>query len=141
MTAAAAPFPIDSGLLRRFLLAEKGIRWRIFEAPGSRRAASSPSGPLARVRLAHLHDETARIEERADGPSGVVVVTSGPVGALFLIGEFMRRGLPTELSARSGGELPGFPDGAIEAQWDPNARGSHRVLPVADIVNLARYAL
>jgi hypothetical protein len=71
----------------------------------------------------------------------VLIVTSGPVGALVLIGECARRGVPTSLEPRNAGDLPEFPDGAIEARWDANARTRKLALPFDDVVELARYAL
>ena len=83
----------------------------------------------------------ARIEQRSLGSGDVLTVTSGPVGALVVVGECHRRGLPTTLEARTAGEVPEFPEGAIEARWEPNARTRRHLLPFADVVNLARYAL
>jgi hypothetical protein len=95
----------------------------------------------AGARLAYYHDETARIEQRTVGSADVFVVTSGPVGALVLIGECTRRGVPTLLESRNAGDLPEFPEGAIEARWDSNARTRKLALPLRDVVELARYAL
>ncbi len=75
------------------------------------------------------------------GTEEVLTVTSGPVGALILVGECARRGLPTSLESRNAGEVPEFPEGAIEARWDANARTRKLALPFRDIVELARYAL
>lgn len=93
------------------------------------------------ARLAYYHDETARIEQRSRGSETVLTVTSGPVGALVMVGECHRRGLPTTLEARSAGDLPEFPEGAIEARWNGKARGRRHSLPFTDVVQLARYAL
>ena len=95
----------------------------------------------AEARLAYYHDETARIEQRSVGSEDVVTVTSGPVGALVLIAECARRGVPTSLESRNAGDLPEFPEGAIEARWDANSRARKHSLPFADVVELARYAL
>jgi hypothetical protein len=92
-------------------------------------------------RLAYYHDETARIERRSVGSEEVLLVTSGPVGALVLVGECARRGLPTSLEARTAGDLADFPEGAIEARWGANARTRKLTLPFGDVVQLARYAL
>jgi len=143
------PLPIDAGLLERFLEAERGVEWRPVEVRPrpvrARKTRSPPTGARARIeagaRLAYYHDESARIEERSAGSEVVLMVTSGPVGALVLIGECSRRGLPTSLEARNAGDLAEFPEGAIEARWDENARAHHHVLPFGDVVKLARYAL
>ena len=95
----------------------------------------------AGARLAYYHDETARIEERTVGAEDVITVTSGPVGALVLVGECARRGLPTSLESKNAGELPEYPEGAIEARWDPNVRARTLTLPLRDVVELARFAL
>jgi hypothetical protein len=95
----------------------------------------------AEARLAYYHDETARVEKRVVGTEDVLTVTSGPVGALVLIGECAQRGLPTSLESKNAGELPEYPDGAIEARWDTNARSRKLTLPLRDVIELARYAL
>jgi len=149
VTPEPDPLPIDAGLLERFLKAERGVEWRPIEArpspAGRRKGRTARTGARARTaaesRLAYYHDETARIEERSLGSEVVLTVTSGPVGALVLIGECTRRGLPTLLEAKNAGEVPEFPEGAIEARWDENAPGRHHALPFADVVKLARYAL
>jgi hypothetical protein len=148
VTANPAPLPIDPGLLDRFLEAERGMSWQPVPgstAAGSRalrssRRPSQKKSPIL-VRLAYYHDETARIERRSEGSEAVLLVTSGPVGALVLIGESHRRGLPTTLEAREAKTLPGFPDGAIEARWKTNGSSPRHSLPFADVVQLARYAL
>lgn len=70
-----------------------------------------------------------------------MVVSSGPVGALVLIAECARRGMPTTLEARNGGELPDYPEGALEARWKGRITPARHALPFADVVDLARYAL
>jgi len=148
LTTDPEPLPIDEGLLERFLEAEKGVEWRPVISPpkplkphrtrGSTRAKVRTE---ADARLAYYHDETARIEQRSVGSEDVLVVTSGPVGALVLVGECARRGLPTTLEAKNAGDLAQYPEGAIEARWDQNARGRKPGLPFSDVVKLARYAL
>ena len=140
--------PIDPGLLERFLEAEQGVEWRPAEAPprpGRSRKIRTGTGARARTetatRLAYYHDETARAELRTAGTEEILTVTSGPVGALVLLGECARRGLPTSLESRNAGDLAEFPEGAIEARWDPNARSRKLTLPFHDVVDLARYAL
>ncbi|MGC2288670.1 MAG: hypothetical protein WA688_02275 [Thermoplasmata archaeon] len=148
LTPEPVPLPIDAGLLERFLGAEQGVEWR--PVPPSlppNRSRHSRGGTAARARteaasrLAYYNDETARIEQRTGGSEDVLTVTSGPVGALILVGECARRGLPTSLESRNAGDLPEFPDGAIEARWDGKARARRLALPFADVVTLARYAL
>jgi hypothetical protein len=148
LTPGPGPLPIDAGLLERFLKAERGVEWKPVDAPPKpvrSRKGRGGTGARARTdgaaRLAYYHDETARIEQRSVGSEDVLVVTSGPVGALVLVGECARRGLPTSLESRNAGDLPEFPEGAIEARWDANARTSKLTLPLGDVVKLARYAL
>ena len=125
----------DPGLLVRFRAAGAEIRWRE-EVTVVRR--SRKRAPVDRVRIAHLHDEEARIVER---PDGAMVVDSGPVGALVLLLEIDRRGTPTDLRAREAGQLPGFAQGALEARWNVVPSSSGPTLPMKDVVALARYAL
>ncbi|HEY6237746.1 MAG TPA: hypothetical protein VIZ68_00975, partial [Thermoplasmata archaeon] len=113
------------------------IAWR--EAPrAKKRARRGATAPAASARVAHLHDEEARIEERSDGSR---VVEAGPVGALVLLLEADLRGLPTRLIARAAGEVPGFDQGAIEARWDPPTEPAEPGPTLRDLVGLARYAL
>lgn len=145
LTPASGAVPVDAGLLERFLEAERGIEWRAPPAPPRRSGTRAGRGPSAHrpenARLAYYHDETARIEQRQTGPQETLLVTSGPVGALVLLGECVRRGMPTGLDARAAGELPQFPEGAIEARWGGDPVGAQYSLPFADVVQLARYAL
>ena len=136
---APPPLPIDPGLLGRFRLAGDRIAWRAVPG-GTPERAGRRSGATAVVRIAHLHDEEARVEETARAGRRRIVVDSGPVGALVLLLEADRRGPPSRLVARAAGELPAFTQGAIEAEWGgapPSAPG----LPLTDLVSLARYAL
>ncbi|MCI4347591.1 MAG: hypothetical protein L3J97_03100 [Thermoplasmata archaeon] len=149
MTRDAGPLPIDSGLLDRFLEAERGVEWQpvvALRSPGKpgagRRSGKSARGRAANsTRLAYYHDETARVQLRSSGADDVLTVTSGPVGALVLVGECTRRGSPTGLRTCEAGVVPGFPEGAIEARWDANSTRHQHALPFADVVKLARYAL
>ncbi len=133
MTAQPSPLGIDAGLLARFRSAGGSIVWRpAFPRPKGR----SPSG----ARIAHLHDEEARVETRRLGRTTEVTVDSGPVGALVLLLEADRRGPPSRLEAIDAGAAAGFSVGAIRAGWGPSprARGS---LTIHDLAELARYAL
>ena len=148
LTPEIPPLPIDPGLRERFREAGRGVEWRRVDPPPKpRQSRTGREGTGARARsvagsrLAYYHDETARIEQRTVGTEEVLIVTSGPVGALVLLDECDRRGLPASLESRTAGELPEFPDGAIEARWDRNARTRNHTLPFRDVVELARYAL
>lgn len=143
-----ASLPIEAGLLERFLEAEQGVTWTPVPAPprpARTRTSHGGTGARARAgagtRLAYYHDETARIERRSVGAAEVLTVTSGPVGALVLLGECARRGMPTTLVARTAGDLAEFPEGAIEARWEAQGRNPKLAVPFHDIVELARYAL
>jgi hypothetical protein len=148
LTPKPEPLPVDAGLLERFLDAEQGVEWKHLNPPprpAHSRQGRGGTGAKARTesgaRLAYYHDETARIEERTAGAEVVLTVTSGPVGALVLVGECARRGMPTSLESKNAGELPDYPEGAIEARWDANARSRKLTLPFRDVIELARYAL
>jgi hypothetical protein len=123
-------WPLDAGLLGRFRAAGASIAWRA--SPDRRRRGSA--------RIAHLNDEEARVEEDRSGGARTVRVDSGPVGALVLLLEFDRAGLPSSLRAIDAGGRVGFPQGAIEARWG-GAAPAGPALPWADLVELARYAL
>ncbi len=140
---------VDPGLAERFRAAGAQIAWRDAEAaaetPAPRRAA--PKGRAKprvahRTRIAHLHDEEARVEETVDGGGSRWLVDSGPVGALVLLLEVHRRGPPTTLGTRDAVEGSPFPMGALEATWSGRP-GNHAEysLPPADLIALARYAL
>ena len=128
---------IDAGLLDRFRSAGAKIRWREVIEPSKGRAKSTKT----RVRIAHLHDEEARIEARELTAGLTLVVESGPVGALVVLLEVDRRGPPALLAARDAGFLTEFPQGAIEAGWGPTVHGGPGGLGLPDLVALARYAL
>lgn len=126
-------FPMDEGLLARFRDAGRAIAWR--PAPSRPR---TPKGH--RAQIAHLHDEEARVESWGSGEDGGVEVDSGPVGALVLLLEADRRGVPTRLETREAGDRPTFPQGALVAVWGGRA-GRAEGLAAKDLVDLARYAL
>ena len=125
---------IDPGLLARYRDAGRRIAWR---APPRR------SGRAAgrRVRIAHLHDEEARVEEWGTERRAGLAVDSGPVGALVLLLEIDRRGPPTALGAENAGRNAAFPSGAIVAAWGRVAVPTDARPRIADLVELARYAL
>jgi len=130
----AAPLAIDPGLRARFRAAGSEIAWK------------TPSGPGPTVRgrtaaIAHLHDEEARVERWGRGVRAGLAVDPGPVGALLLVLEADRRGLPTALGASNAGRDPAFPGGAIVAVWGPGAVPSDSRPRFSDLVEIARYAL
>lgn len=134
MTDPRGPVPADPGLLARFRDAGAKIAWR--PAPA---APKRPAG--RRARIAHLHDEEARVETWGPDDRGTVAVDSGPLGALVLLLEIDRRGAPRTLGAQEAGRDPAFPGGAIVAAWgDERPPSDSRPRP-ADLVELARYAL
>lgn len=126
---------VGPGLLQRFRAAGTEIQWRD-QTPTAKPRRGTPRAD--RLRIAHLHDEEARILDR---PDGSLVVESGPVGALVLLMEIDRRGAPIRLEAREANAVPGFGQGAIEACWGETAPSTGPVLPLADLIALARYAL
>jgi hypothetical protein len=130
---------VDPGLMARFRIAGAQLTWRAAPAPpraGRRRAAKGVTN-----RIAHLHDEEARVEERADGARRQLTVESGPVGALVLVLALDERGLPNRLVTHEAGAAEGFPAGAIEASWEPGSEAGSLALAVSDVVSLARFAL
>lgn len=136
--SAPSVLPVDPGLLERMRRAGAEIAWRTAESsspPSRSKKAGTPA------RIAHLHDEEARIEERPQAKGWVMVADSGPVGALVLLLTVDRRGLPTRLTTHEAGELTAFAQGAIEARWTDGARPGAYSVPLADLVQVARYAL
>ncbi|MCI4361172.1 MAG: hypothetical protein L3J91_05665 [Thermoplasmata archaeon] len=126
---------VGAGLLTRFRAAGAELTWRDAAPPKvSRRRAPPPE----RVRIAHLHDEEARVAEHIDG---TILVDAGPVGALVLLLEIDRRGAPAQLEALEAAAAPGFGQGAIRAYWGTDGPNPTTALPMADLVSLARYAL
>ncbi len=134
MSGPPGPLRIDAGLLVRFREAGRRIAWR--PAP---RGAKRPSGH--RTRIAHLHDEEARVDEWGTGPRTGIAVDSGPLGALVLLLEIDRRGPPTALGAESAGRDAAFRSGAIVAAWGEVAVPIDARPRLEDLVDLARYAL
>ncbi len=126
--------PLDAGLLARFREAAQQIVW----SPGPR----GPRRPRGSTwKRARLHDEEARVELR-EGPSGTtVVVDSGPVGALVVLLEADRRGLPTSIGAGNAGGDTAFPQGSIVAVWGTAEVPRDGAPTFHDLVELARYAL
>ena len=125
--------PADPHLLRRLRSAETSIVWRELR-PG-------PSGTSA--RLAHLHDEECRVEERIDAAGRTTVTDAGPVGALVLLLAIDRsRELPLLRSVPAGAD-PAFIHGGISARWPRPERipDSPLDVPISDLIGLARYAL
>ncbi len=129
MTPGVSSLPVAPGLLERFRDAAGQIQWR---ATGGRR-------PL---RVAHLFQEEARVELVEESEGCRCVVEAGPVGALVLLIEAERRGLPAALVAQDAGRDRRFPTGTIVAVWGkatvPKGDGTPRF---SDLVDLARYAL
>ncbi|MGI0131512.1 MAG: hypothetical protein ACREDK_00205 [Thermoplasmata archaeon] len=123
--------PVDEGLLVRFRAAGAEIAWR--DATGSR--------PKGARRIAHLHDEEATVVRSGPRSSPTFMVDSGPVGALVLLLEIDRRGLPRRLTAHESGDVKGFDQGALEASWGKGGPMATPRLPITDLVGLARYAL
>jgi hypothetical protein len=134
MSKARARWSIDPGLMARYREAGHRIAWR--PAPkGPRRPAGR------RARIAHLHDEEARVEEWGTAARAGLAVDSGPVGALVLLLEIDRRGVPTALGAEDAGRDVAFPSGAIVAAWGEVAVPTDSLPRLEDLVELARYAL
>ena len=134
MNARRGRLEVDAGLLTRFRAAGEKIAWR----PVSTRAKRGAQG---RVRIAHLNDEEARVAESGRGPDVRVAVDAGPVGALVLLLEIDRRGLPAALGASEAGREPGFPAGALVAAWGDSEVPKDSEPRLTDLVDLARYAL
>lgn len=119
--------PVDEGLAGRFRAAGRAIVWRE-EGKGR--------------RVAHLHEQEARIAEGGEREARVLWAESAPVGALVLLLEIERRGLPDHLE--SVGEHPDFPEGALRATWGgerPTTAATSEAPRLEDLVALARYAL
>ncbi|MGP8078221.1 MAG: hypothetical protein ACLQD8_06735 [Thermoplasmata archaeon] len=134
MSDLPGALPIDPGLLARFRDAGGRIAWR--PAP---KGVPRPAGRTA--RLAHLHEEEARVEQWARGSRAGVAVDSGPLGALVLLLEIDRRGPPRALGAQEAGRDPAFAGGAIVAVWGEEAAPTDSLPRFQDLVELARYAL
>lgn len=130
----SAELPIDPGLLDRFRRAGGEIRWR--KVPGGPRPKPGRS-----ARIAHLHDEEARVETWGTDRKGGVAVDSGPVGALVLLLEADRRGAATALGAGEAGRDPAFRSGSLVAVWGRDKVPTDSAPQLLDLVDLARYAL
>ena len=134
MSEASALPSVDPGLLARFRSAGAKITWRDALSTAAR-------SPRRVSRIAHLHDEEARVEVTGRGTRTRIAVESGPVGALVLLLEIDGRGPPSALGASEAGHEPGFPGGAIVAAWG-GASVPHDSSPtLSDLVELARYSL
>ena len=134
----ARSLPIDPGLWSRFEAAGTQIAWRPADASGRRGAPSAQP----RIRIAHLHDEEARIEEQKGRTGFSLLVESGPVGALVILLEAGIRGIPSRIEGIEGTVEPAFPSGAIRAYWGAsNASTRGTLVTMTDLVDLARYAL
>ena len=129
---------VGAGLLQRFRSAGAEIQWRDAAPAGRARRAGRAS---EHVRIAHLHDEEARVEESGRGKQHRVAVDAGPLGALVILLEVDRRGLPSALGAAEGGKETGFPSGAIVAAWGGASVPLDSVPTLHDLCELARYAL
>ncbi|MGA8543624.1 MAG: hypothetical protein WB947_08850 [Thermoplasmata archaeon] len=134
MSAVPKTLRIDPGLLSRYRDAGRKIAWRL-AAKGARRPAGR------KMRIAHLNDEDARVEEWGTTKRAGIAVDSGPLGALVLLLEIDRRGPPTSLGAENAGRDAAFPQGAIVAGWGEVTVPTDSRPKVADLVELARYAL
>ena len=124
---------VDPGLADRFRRAGEGIAWRR-PRPAQGRGWSD--------RIAHLHDEEARIRTEERPGSARMTAEPGPVGALVLLLEIDRRGEPAVLEAFDAAVAP-FAAGGLRATWGkPWAPdGPARRIPPKDLVDVARYAL
>jgi hypothetical protein len=133
MTGPGAELGVAPGLLERFRSAALQVEWR--SAPGG-------ASPGATARIAHLFQEEARVELREDPKGAMLKVDSGPVGALVLLLEADRRGVPRRWESQNAGRDAAFPSGSLVAVWgshdDPASDGPVRL---SDLVDLARYAL
>ena len=72
---------------------------------------------------------------------GGVAADSGPLGALAVLLETDRRGVPTALGAQEAGRDPAFPSGSIVAVWGDGPVPTDARPRLTDLVELARYAL
>lgn len=130
---------LDDGLRSRFRAAGAKIAWRDAPARSKTRSKRRPGAPT--VRVAHLNDEEARVEELAQGAAPRLVVDSGPVGALVLVLRWDERGPPSRLVTHEAGTIEGFPSGALEAEWGGAAEPPVHAVSLRDLVALARFAL
>ena len=131
--AGPPPLGIDPGLWARFRDAGGRIAWR---AASGRTGAPDPGT----ARIAHLHDEEARVEAHRHGADFTLTVDSGPVGALVLLLETGTRGPPRRWETIEAPSAPGFPGGALRGIWSRRGPTGGPIGP-HDLVELARYAL
>lgn len=141
MSDAPSSLPVDAGLLARFREAGTRITWTEEKRPPRRGKGKKGGAAPPRRRRAHLFEEEATIELQEGGRRAVAVADSGPVGALLLLLEIDRRGPPAKVTAHVAGELPGFPEGAIEVTWATGKKEPDYALPLTDLIGLARYSL
>jgi len=125
---------IDPGLTRRLREAGTAIVWRTADL--TLRGSDSPV-----ARIARLRDEEARVETREGEGETTVEVDAGPVGAVVLLLEADRRGLPSSLGSRNARAASSFPLGSIVASWGAPTVAADARPTVRDLVDLARYAL
>jgi len=122
---------IDPRIIDRFRNAGRSIQWQ---------SAVPNEGANPRTRIATLHEQPARVVERETESGHEMIVDSGPVGALVLVLEVDRRGLPHAIAPVSAGRIEGFPDGALRAIWETGPLPAPGTV-WKDVLDLARYAL
>ncbi len=135
---SGAPLGIEPPLLARLRAAAPTIAWR--PAEGAAPGRSERRRPSPEVRIAHLHDEEARVETVRRGEELTVTVDSGPVGALVLVVEAEARGPPRRIETFEAGKVPGFSAGSIRATWSRSGT-SGAAVSLRELAELARYAL
>jgi hypothetical protein len=131
MTPTATDAGLPPSFRERLRAVEDRIEWR---------SAGPPRGRTT-VRTAHLFQEEARVARTETGRTVELRVDSGPVGAIVLLLEVDRRGSPSALGAANAGRDPAFPTGALVARWGTGAVPTDSLPRLADLVELARYAL
>lgn len=127
------PLGIDDGLWDRLRSAADAIVWTT-----AARKARGRKGP---TQIARLYEEEAQLRLTEGEDRTTLEATAGPVGALLLLLECERRGVPAALGGRNPSTDPAFPDGSIVAQWGDGALPADSKPSVRDLVELARYAL
>ncbi len=130
MSIGSSPV-IDPRIIDRFRTAGRSIQWQ---------SVVPNEGGSSHARIATLHEQPARVEERETVSGREMIVDSGPVGALVLVLEVDRHGLPHALDPVAGGETEGFPEGALRAIWGTGPVPAPGAV-WKDVLNLARYAL
>ena len=107
--------PADPHLLDRLRSAETAIAWREIR--------TGTSGVTARI--AHLHDEECRVEDRVEAQGRTLVADAGPVGSLVILVAVDRVGeLPLLRSVPAGSTRPSFREASLRA--GPDRTGSLR---------------